>query len=272
MSLQLTVLTDNNVMMDAFYLGEPGFSCYIESDGARVLLDTGYSDVFLRNAKLLGIDLSALTHIVLSHGHNDHTRGLSHLIAAVDIGKMELVAHPRCLLPKRDGAEDTGAPIGIEEAKRLFGYSPHDGPYFITPRLCFLGEIPRKTDFEGRTPMDEVFLDGQWQPDMLTDDSALAYDTGEGVFVLTGCSHSGICNICEAAKAVFRTERIAGVLGGFHLRENNAQLARTAQYFAKEGVPMFYPCHCSTLEAKFELMKSLPVGEAGVGTRLEILK
>ena len=72
--MKLTVLADNNTFIDQYYLGEPAVSYYIEIDDCRILFDTGYSDAFLRNALGLGIDLGAITHLVLSHGHNDTDR------------------------------------------------------------------------------------------------------------------------------------------------------------------------------------------------------
>ena len=63
--MKLTVLADNNTFIDQYYLGEPAVSYYIEIDDCRILFDTGYSDAFLRNAQRLGIDLGAITHLVL---------------------------------------------------------------------------------------------------------------------------------------------------------------------------------------------------------------
>ena len=77
--MKLTILMDNNTYIDQYYLGEPAFSVYIEDGAEKILFDTGYSDAFLRNAEQMQIDMNALTYIVLSHGHNDHSRGLTFL-------------------------------------------------------------------------------------------------------------------------------------------------------------------------------------------------
>lgn len=74
--MRLRVLVDNHTYIDQYYLGEPAVSYYLEIDGLRILFDTGYSDIVLRNAAAMGIDLGGLTHIVLSHGHNSF--GLPH--------------------------------------------------------------------------------------------------------------------------------------------------------------------------------------------------
>ena len=76
--MKLTVLVDNNTYIDQYYLGEPAVCYYIEDGETCLLLATGYSDVYIRNAKALGIDLAQVSVIALSHGHNDHTRGLQY--------------------------------------------------------------------------------------------------------------------------------------------------------------------------------------------------
>ncbi|WP_417204562.1 MBL fold metallo-hydrolase [Acetoanaerobium sticklandii] len=86
--MKLTVLVDNNTFIDQYYLGEPAVSYYIEDEEIRLIFDTGYSDIFISNAKLLNIDLEKLTHIALSHGHNDHTRGLMYLKDKCDLSQV----------------------------------------------------------------------------------------------------------------------------------------------------------------------------------------
>lgn len=133
--MKLRVLIDNNTYIDDYYLGEPAVSYYIEEEECRILLDTGYSDVLLWNAELMGIDLSKLTHIVFSHGHNDHTRGFQFLADKVDLSGVSLIAHPDCFLPKEDDTDVFGAPFSQETAAALTKYVPADSPVHLTDRL-----------------------------------------------------------------------------------------------------------------------------------------
>lgn len=263
--MKLTVLVDNNTYIDQYYLGEPAVSYYMEDGGARVLLDTGYSDILLSNAERMGIDLSRLTHIALSHGHNDHTGGLLFLLERYPQLCAELVAHPDCFAPKRDGAVDIGAPISIEAAARCLRYHPRRTPFALTKRLLWLGEIPRTNSFEAQRPIGEHLCGGQWAGDRLRDDTALVYTGRDGLFIITGCSHSGICNIMEYAKQVTGETRIAGIIGGFHLLEQNAQLDETVAALSAAHVRRLYPCHCVSLAAKASMLRCLPVEEVGVG-------
>lgn len=265
--MKLTLLCDNNTIIDQYYLGEPGFSCYLEIDGARILLDTGYSDVFLRNAETAGIDLNRLTHVVLSHGHNDHTAGLTSLAKRCDLSQTRLVSHPRCLLPRWYGSEYIGPPKNV--IPHFESYLPSAEPLWLTKNCVFLGEIPTVYDFEPRYAIGTVEENGQQIPDFLTDDSALACKTPEGLLILTGCSHSGICNIVSYAQAVCGETRIAGILGGFHLLEAGERVEKTAAFLKAISPAALYPCHCVSLAAKITLARALDIQEVGSGTVIE---
>lgn len=268
--MKLRVLVDNNTFIDQYYFGEPALSFYLEIDDRRILFDAGYSDIILKNAKKMGIDLKQVTHLVFSHGHNDHTRGLKYLADACDLSKVQIIAHPHCFCPKQDATGDIGAPYNETEMTRQFHYQPQREPYFITPHCCFLGQIPRTTAFENKQAIGTTFLDGEEKPDFLYDDTALVCQTAAGLFIITGCSHSGICNIIEYAKKLFPTDKIAGVIGGFHLLKNDDQLTETIQYLKQQNIEKLYPCHCVSLLAKAELMKYFEVEEVGVGLEISL--
>ena len=101
--MKITILTDNNTIIDRYFIGEPGFSAYIEDGNIKILFDLGYSDVFLRNAQKMRINLSALDFVAVSHGHCDHTWGLEFLIRyyaeqefeKVKYKRPKLIAHPK---------------------------------------------------------------------------------------------------------------------------------------------------------------------------------
>ena len=272
--MKLTVLMDNNTYIDQYFLGEPAFSVYIEDGEERILFDTGYSDAFIRNAEEMQIDLGALTYIVLSHGHNDHSRGLTFLWDKYDLKNVKLVAHPGVFAPKRYMGLDVGAPFTKEDCLahglRVIDVSK---PVQITEQLTFLGEIPRVTSFESKEPIGECTDTGL--ADFVMDDSALAYEGKEGVFIVTGCSHSGICNIILQALRCFEEKSsghktVSGIIGGFHLLKKNQQLTETIRFLGQHTQGMLYPCHCVSFAAKHEMMNTLPLTEVGVGLQLEI--
>ena len=120
--MKLTILVDNNTFIDQYYHGEPAASFYIETEGEKILFDTGYSDILISNAEKMNIDLKRITHIVLSHGHDDHTKGLKYLKDVIDLAQVKLIAHPDCFLPKYNEDLYIGSPfseIYISNIRRI---------------------------------------------------------------------------------------------------------------------------------------------------------
>jgi len=261
--MKISVLVDNNTLTDAHFYGEPGLSLWIEADGKNILFDTGYSDLYIENAKKLNIDLSKTDFIVLSHGHNDHTVGLKYF--PYPSKKIILISHPFALYPKFDDKAQFGSPVVKKETDRLYTYVQADKPYFITPNTAFLGEIKRQFDFEKSPPIGFTDINGEKQPDNLIDDTGIAIKTKNGVFVITGCSHSGICNIVAQAKSVFNVDKISSIIGGFHLLHTNYnRLEKKANFLKREVKGTVYPCHCTDFNAKRIIASLLKVEEVFV--------
>ena len=268
--MKLTVLVDNHTIIGTPALGEPGLSILIEEDGKKLLLDAGEQGLVPGNAQRLGVSLEGLDYVVLSHGHFDHADGLPKLWDAVDLSQTTLLYHPEALFPKRRNGEQNGVCFTEAEAGAHMRLQYSKAPLQLTEKLWFLGEIPRVTDFEPQQAGRETLRDGLWREDAMRDDTALAYAGEEGVFVVTGCSHSGICNIIEYACRVCGDGRVQGVLGGFHLLTEGPQLEATAQYLRGKHIPQLCPCHCVSLAAKCALAAETPIREVGVGFSLEV--
>lgn len=268
--MKLTVLCDNYTIIDRYLLGEPALSFYLEDCEKTILFDTGYSDVFLKNAETLGIDLSRTPLIALSHGHNDHTRGLSVLAEHSLLKDKTILAHPMALRPKytrHNGfQEDIGAPYTAEQLQSLCTLHLSEHPVQISDHLWFLGQIPRHFDFENRAIAHSyTVIDGTAQPDCLIDDTALVYNGADGLTIITGCSHSGICNICRYAQELFDNKPVVRIIGGFHLFDTDDRLQQTIAYLETLHLKELYPCHCVSLASKITMAKSLPVKEVGTG-------
>ena len=266
--MRLTVLVDNNTYIDQYYLGEPALCFYLEEEGKRYLFDTGYSDIYRRNAAALGVDLTRLDGVIISHGHNDHTNGLQYF-AETDV-RPELIAHPKILERKRYGATDISLTLTEADLTRRFNLRLSSKPAAITKDLLFLGEIPRGNSFENQRPVGERLEAGCWLPDYVPDDSALVYKKQDAIYIITGCSHAGICNIVEYAKQATGISKVAGLIGGMHLFSGTSEQAkRTTAYLAQNIDGVIYPCHCTSLKAKAALMGKLQVQEVGVGLTLQ---
>jgi 7,8-dihydropterin-6-yl-methyl-4-(beta-D-ribofuranosyl)aminobenzene 5'-phosphate synthase len=279
--LSLTVLVDNTTLMDRYFSGEPGLSFLIETEGKKILFDTGFSDLFLHNAQKLGINLLDLDMVVLSHGHLDHSGGLFPLIRHMTrsiiegfpVKKPLLVAHPWCFYPRpKSPVPDTGTVLSEQELSRFFDVITTTVPWHLTTNLVFLGEIERKFEFEQVDPGTRKIImpDGAAREDRILDDSTLAFRTSEGLVIITGCSHSGICNILEQARAVCGEKRVIDIIGGLHLLTPSPfSLKKTGEYLQHLQLPSLYACHCTSLSSKIALAGYCPVREVGTGMKIE---
>ena len=112
----------------------------------------------------------------------------------------------------------------------------------VTNRITFLGEIPREIDFEAKTT---PFVQEDGRPDFVMDDSAVVVTEGDGIVVISGCAHAGICNTIAHARRVTGKARMKAVVGGFHLGDDAALVRRTVQYFRDNNIERVLPCHCT---------------------------
>ena len=271
--MKLKVLVDNNTFIDEYYKGEPAWSVYIECDGKNILFDTGYSDMFIKNADMMEINLCNLDYIVFSHGHPDHTWGLKYLIDLYKTGEYKrptLIANESVFDNKFDDNKNSiGCDITREEINQYMDINTTNCSFNITKSLIYLGYINRLSDFENKNPIGKTVVNNKLIEDYVLDDTALAYKANDGIVIITGCSHSGITNIVEAAKEITGNKNVIDIIGGFHLfKENITEVAKTAEYFKYEKVKMLHPCHCTDLKSKIEIAKTNPVEEVGVGLEL----
>ena len=276
--MKLTVLVDNNTLIDRYFLAEPGVCFHIELNGRKVLFDTGYSDIFLKNAAQMGIDLFDLDMVVLSHAHLDHTWGLQHLIQAYagrgfenNLAKRPaLIAHPsvfqRRFIP---GLGDIGCLVSAETAGRYFDLQLTRTPRWLYPGLVFLGEIERVNGFEAGAPIGRIRQDDTDSDDFLLDDSALAFMSKQGLVVIAGCAHAGICNTVTRAMDVCGDHRLADVVGGFHLLNPAPErLDHTVAQMAAWQPKALHACHCTDLKSRLALLQAVDLQEVGVGLEL----
>lgn len=260
-------------------MGEWGVSYFIQDEGKKILFDVGYSDIFIKNAQKMNIHFWDLDYLVLSHGHLDHTWGLTSLIKyyteasikKIDYNKLTVVTHPSSFLTKKfKKTKQIGSIISQEELSKHFKMKLTKEPLWLTDRLVFLGEIERKNNFEAKNPIGKVIKDDFEEDDYSIDDSALAYRSSKGLVIITGCSHSGICNTVEYAKKICRDDRIMDIVGGFHLlNPKKEQLQGTLEFMKKLKPKEVHACHCTDLKSKISLSQVINLEEVGVGQTLK---
>ncbi|RUT73395.1 MBL fold metallo-hydrolase [Ancylomarina longa] len=256
----IKILVDNTA--EEGFESTHGFSALIEDD-AKFLFDVGPNELFLKNAKTMNVDLSAINTVVLSHGHWDHGNGL------LNLSNKRLILHPDCFLERFRKRNNT--PVGLSMSKEQlqgnYEIVESRDPYWISDKMVFLGEIPRENDFESK---ESPFLLSDGSPDFVPDDSAIAIKSEKGLIVISGCAHAGICNTVSYAKKVCEQGMVFAVLGGFHLKELDEVTKKTIQFFMEEKVSVVGPTHCTSFKVRDEFKKYLDVLDLNAGNQVEL--
>lgn len=274
--LKITVLSDNfTSTIIPPLIGEWGFSAYIEADQIRILYDLGNSGLpVLHNAKLLGIDLSKVDYVVLSHGHSDHTGGLGNKELLGLLKRKTLIAHPSIIEKKflnwSGRLQYIGLPLTREELEKNFNLILTKKPLEFTKGVMFSGEVKRYGYKEYNSGLFKASEEGI-EEDKLYDDIALFINTPRGLVILTGCGHSNILNIINYAKEVTGVNKIYAVLGGFHLLSSDDQHVKDVINKLSSQASKIAPAHCSGNLAKSLVTKEQFI-DFGVGKSFEIFE
>jgi 7,8-dihydropterin-6-yl-methyl-4-(beta-D-ribofuranosyl)aminobenzene 5'-phosphate synthase len=253
-------------MKEKTLIGEWGFSAVVEANGRRLLFDTGAApETVLRNAEALGIDLSSITDLVLSHSHWDHTGGLVTLRR--ELSKKNPAALSRAHVgrgffwprTKADGAPYS--PVAdIRAAYEASGgtFIEHDSPAEILPGVWLTGPVPRIHPERNYPPGILVKTPRGTISDEVQDEHSLVIDSTDGLIIVTGCGHAGVINTLEAArKTVRRDARVSTVFGGLHLfAADDATLDWTGSQLKRFGVAHLVGAHCTGIEAVYRLRQS----------------
>jgi 7,8-dihydropterin-6-yl-methyl-4-(beta-D-ribofuranosyl)aminobenzene 5'-phosphate synthase len=249
-NLCITTLVENTASQDDL-LAEHGLSFWIEYDDKRILFDTGQTDILIKNAKTLGIDLSRTDAIILSHGHYDHTGGLPAILDVVQ--KSTVYLHPAAVEPKfsrkASDIKSIGMPSSAQKAVRNHHVVWTATPARIFPGITVTGQISRINDFENVG--GAFFLDENCdRPDKLLDDQALFIESEKGLIVVLGCAHSGVVNTLDYITNLTGRDNIYAVIGGMHLiNASKERIERTITAFKKYDVQKIGPAHCTGADA-----------------------
>lgn len=256
MEVRITTLSENTATYG--FLAEWGISILVEVDRMRILMDTGQSFSAVHNAQLMGIDLSTIDRIVLSHGHADHTGGLRDVLKIK--GEVEVIAHPDVWATRyvqRDQQEEkyAGIPfsqIELESCGARFNLARE--PVHITEHVMTTGEIPMLSGYEKIE--DNLFVkeDSVLHPDLLADDLALVIDTDFGLVVILGCAHRGIVNTLRRARNLTGNELVYAAIGGTHLfRASGERVEETIADLKAMGIQKLGVSHCTGFPASARL-------------------
>lgn len=278
--MKLISLVDNRCFNTALK-SEHGLSVYIETGSCRILFDTGQSDLFLRNASEMGIALSEVDSVIISHAHYDHLGGLISFLemnSTADV-YMNQTAFNFQYYSTKQGSKKF---IGYSEELQKYKHRIH-----LIQEECFqLENLYLITKFQHKYPLpkgNKVLFrekDHVLTNDLFEHEMVVVVSEPEGLCVLSGCAHNGILNIIDTVKATFPEEVIRLVYGGFHLPDNNSffdtESTLEVQKIAELLMMLapyahFYTGHCTGDMALETLKKYAPdrFFQIGVGLMIE---
>ena len=258
--MKWTVLSDNRNRStsgrlqgknDSLLFTEHGLSILLEAEQHRILLDTGASDVFIRNAEKLDLDLNDVDYVFISHGHSDHAGGLRYFLEHHQ--KAQVIVSPDAMsgrfFSKRGNLHSITTEWPEIDNDRLILIDQTcevaDGIHVIA-HIFHNYPMPK-----GNLNLFVQDADGTYIHDDFHHELALYVDG----LLFTGCAHSGLENILSACPWPVHT-----VVGGFHLldgQETDEEVKSLAQRLqAKYPETLFYTSHC-TGDHVFKVMKDV---------------
>ncbi|MCC6579471.1 MAG: MBL fold metallo-hydrolase [Phycisphaeraceae bacterium] len=260
---RITVLVENAAKGRGM-LGEHGLSYWIDTGDHRVLFDTGQTgQTLLHNTSRLSVNIAMADAVVLSHGHYDHTGGLTAVLGHHPHPRV--LAHPaafqrRYSRSRVTSVEDIGIPaeISLHAVRQRATVVETSKPTEIVPGLFVTGFVPRGTDYEDTG--GAVYLDAACAtPDPIDDDQAIYFSASQGTVVLLGCAHAGVINTLEYVRQLTGDQPIHAVIGGMHLVAASARrMDQTVASLRRLNVNVIAPTHCTGPAATARLWAEFP--------------
>lgn len=275
--MKVVALVDNMNNAEKNLEGEHGLSVYIEYGNEKILLDSGTTDLYLKNAQQLGVSLEEINMAVLSHAHYDHSGGFESFFAVNDNAGlyMQKSCKENCFrIPgkmKAHGDIDVsdltpqllkyiGIPLGLLK-KNSHRICYVDGDRNILPGIWLIAHhtvgLWEKGKKAGMCRMEEQ----SFIYDDFSHEQSLVAETQNGLVIFNSCCHGGPDAIITEVldRPCFKGKTVYALFGGFHLKdlpdskEGDAFVENLAKKLLDSGVRHFYTGHCTGEKAFSQL-------------------
>jgi 7,8-dihydropterin-6-yl-methyl-4-(beta-D-ribofuranosyl)aminobenzene 5'-phosphate synthase len=249
-NLTITTLVDN-APYDKRLGVEFGYSLLITYGKHNIMFDTGYSNLFLQNAKKLAIDLNIVDTVVISHRHKSHSGGIPHLVRVLK-NETEFIIEPRYFQKfskNINGKISYGYIDYIESIEQYLSKHKkiivNNSKLFYKENIYFL--LPNDT-LEHKYPLNKFNIRNAL---------AMIIDTLKGLFVFIGAAHSRLSMILDLIYENFPNKPIEVIFGGINVnfkRERDVEIVRNS--INKIKIKHFELSHCSS-KKEYEFLKEL---------------
>jgi 7,8-dihydropterin-6-yl-methyl-4-(beta-D-ribofuranosyl)aminobenzene 5'-phosphate synthase len=297
--MKISIMIEDSKLTDSL-VNEFGLSVHISANGKNILMDTGTTGAFVKNAEPLGIDLKDIDYAIISHSHYDHGGGLEVFLKANEKAKIYLKEGARedyyanitaklssfmtfFLHPLIGRSKKVSRYIGLN--KKLFDEYPDRFVFLnsfteLSEGIFILTDIPKKFSISKGNMFLLEEKGGRLQRDEFKHELVLVVKEDDGLVIFTGCGHSGVLNMVDAVKTSFPDAPIKAVVGGFHLKlkpmKDSAsgtkdEIEAIAKSLVDQNVGKVYTGHCTGKEA-YDFMKNVladNLGRIQTGTVIE---
>lgn len=235
---------------------EWGLAVYLEYEGHRLLLDTGTTGIFVKNAEAMGVCLEEVEYGILSHAHYDHSNGMEAFFEQNSKAKFYLrkEAGENCygkwwIFYKYDGI----AKGLLEKYRDRIVYV--DGRLELFPGVFLLPHTTPGLERIGKRAGLYIRKGRKWTPDSFEHEQSLVLDTKEGLVIFNSCSHGGADNIIREVSEAFPEKSICALIGGLHLyRSTEEEVRALAGRIRETGIQRVITGHC-TGDRAFGILK-----------------
>ena len=247
--MRITTVVENNAISRE-YKKKHGLCLYIKTKSHKILFDLGPDNTFIKNAEKLNIDIKDIDIVVISHGHKDHGGGLEAFLnynskAKIYMSKYAFEDYYASVL--KFGKAYVGLNKNLKYNNRIIFT---DDLFKIDDEMILISNV--KGDLLAPKGNKSLLVkeNEKYYLDDFKHEQHLILKEDEKNILISGCSHTGILNIIEAAENALE-DNIHIVVGGLHLfnpisrkNEGLTLINQLGKELSKMDLTKF-TCHCT---------------------------